>query len=173
MLFRSPYLKILRWFLQRDEKLEAVAFAFESRSSRLEGVGRAIIGKRVDAAWDALGTRRTSGVAEKITDGIFISVTNQRIIVADPKDFLREAEAVESYNLADVRNVRGRLDRMASIRPAIDVALTETDLYWMFPEAANIEDINKLADLIATGPQKLLSATGTSAQIEKPSSTDD
>lgn len=169
----EPYLKILRWFLQRDEELEAVAFAFESRSSRLEGVGRAIIGKRVDAAWDALGARRTSGVAEKFTDGIFISVTNQRVIVADPKDFLREAESVESYNLADVRNVRGRLDRTASIRPSIDVALIKADLHWKFPEAANIEDIDKLAELIAKGPQKVLSATETSAQLEKPSSTDD
>ena len=93
--------------------------------------------------------------------------------LADPKDFLREAESVESYNLADVRNVRGRLDRTASIRPSIDVALTKADLHWKFPEAANIEDIDKLAELIAKGPQKVLSATETSAQLEKPSSTDD
>src|SRR5699024_4264283 len=92
--------------------------------------------------------------------------------LADPKDFLREAESVESYNLADVRNVRGRLDRTASIRPSVDVALTKADLHWTFPEAANTADIDKLAELIAKGPQKLLPATETSAQIENPGSTD-
>src|SRR5699024_4186897 len=67
----------------------------------------------------------------------------------------------------------GRLDRTASIRPSIDVALTKADLHWKFPEAANIEDIDKLAELIAKGLQKVLSATETPAQLEKPSSTDD
>lgn len=163
----DQYLQILRWVLQRDEHVEAVAFAFSGNNSNLKGVVRGINSKRVDAVWEAIGSGRASGVFEKLTDGIFIAVTNQRLMIAPPKEFLRKADGIKSYALSDVRYVRGRLDRETSNRPAVDITLAKDNyLHWKFPEAAKHEDIDKLAELISRSYDNQLTGNAASYELE-------
>lgn len=57
-----------------------------------------------------------------------------------------------------MRNVRGRSHRGAGVRPTIDVATEERDLHWMFPDAAEHEDIDSLAAALSERTPHAVSA---------------
>ena len=123
-----------------------MAFPYEMGTHNFAGVVPAILARRVDATWDALAPGRASAIVEKFASSTFVAVTDRRIVTANPGNLLKRGELGPIYSLDDVRNVRnGRSHRGAGVRPTIDVATEERDLHWMFPDAAEHEDIDSLA----------------------------
>ncbi|MFC5994282.1 hypothetical protein ACFQE5_08660 [Pseudonocardia hispaniensis] len=154
----DPYLHILRWFLEDGETLRSVAFPYEMGTHNFAGVVPAILARRVDATWDALAPGRASAIVEKFASSTFVAVTDRRIVTANPGNFLKRGELGPIYSLDDVRNVRGRSHRGAGVRPTIDVATEERDLHWMFPDAAEHEDIESLAAALSERTPRAVSA---------------
>lgn len=154
----DPYLHILRWFLEDGETLRSVAFPYEMGTHNFAGVVPAILARRVDATWDALAPGRASAIVEKFASSTFVAVTDRRIVTANPGNLLKRGELGPIYSLDDVRNVRGRSHRGAGVRPTIDVATEERDLHWMFPDAAEHEDIDSLAAALSERTPHAVSA---------------
>lgn len=145
----GPYLKVLRWFLEDGEQLRGTAFPYAAGERDLAGVIPAILGKRVDATWDALGTPGKPGaVVELLASSTFVAVTDRRIITAVPKTLLRRGELGATYPLDEVRYVRPRTNYGGRVRPTIGVTTDRSDVHWMFPSKALHEHIDNLADVI-------------------------
>lgn len=147
----DPYLRIIRWFLEDGETLRCVAFPCEVGARNSAGVLPAILARRVDATWSALAPGRAGVIVEKFASSTFVAVTDRRIITANSERLLKRGELGPVYSLNEVRNVRGRTRREASVRPTIDVATEERDLHWMFPDSAVHEDIDSLAAVLSEG----------------------
>ena len=162
----DPYLRILRWFLEDGETLRSVAFPYEVGTHPFTGFGSAILGKRIDATWEALVPSKISAVVGQFASSTLVAVTDRRIITADPRDLLREGELGPVYSLSDVKFVRSRSNREAVVRPSIDVITEQQDIRWMFPEAAAHEDIDSLAAVLAEDGSHTIPAP---AAIERPS----
>lgn len=157
----EPYLRVLRWYLNRDEILHGIAFPYEAR-----GVAAAmppILAKSVDASWDALGTGKLSAVVEVFASSTFVAVTDQRVLTATPRSLLREGELRDVISLGEIRYVRPRQNQKDSVRPAINVATEQSDIRWMFPAAADSAHIDQLSTSLGV---KLKLGSGEPLQVE-------
>lgn len=165
----DPYLRVLRWFLEDGEQLRGVAFPFEAGTHSLTGMVPALLARRVDATWDALGTGRAAAVVEMVASSTFVAVTDRRIITAAPKMLLDRGELGMTYPLNEVRYVRPRANHSEQVRPTIGVTTERSDVQWMFPADANHARIDDLAAIIA---QDALGSTGARPAIERSAAED-
>lgn len=146
----EPYLRVLRWFLEDGETLRSVGFAYEVGAHNLAGVVPAVLAKRVDATWDALGTGTASAMLDKFTSSVFVAVTDRRIITASPRDLLQRGELGVIYSFDEVKFVRPRTNHSTSVRPTIGITTEVLDIQWMFPAGATHESIDELTAVISS-----------------------
>ena len=169
----APYLNVLRWYLDDGEELRSVAFPYELGSNDLTGVVPAILAKRVDASWGALAPGRAGAFMEKFAASTFVAVTDRRIVTADPKKLLNEGELGRIHSLDDIQFVRPRTAQDGEVRPTIDVATNRHDIQWVFPDTAEIEQVDTLAAIlseasarVASSPARIESAEESVPAIE-------
>ena len=169
----APYLNVLRWYLEDGEELRSVAFPYELGSNDLTGVVPAILAKRVDASWGALAPGRAGAFMEKFAASTFVAVTDRRIVNADPKKLLNEGELGRIHSLDDIQFVRPRTAQDGEVRPTIDVATNRHDIQWVFPDTAEIEQVDTLAAIlseasarVASSPARIESAEESVPAIE-------
>lgn len=162
----DPYLRILRWRMDRNESLQAIAFARQDRGEltrqfaaatpseeggKLKAQIRKALTVQVDNPWDTLPLGNTGqwlGIANPST---FIAVTDCRIITASPRKFLRLGESEAQFSLGEILGIRRRQNHSDNPRSTISIVTAEEEIYWLFPEAANDEQIDLLTNLIVEG----------------------
>lgn len=146
----DPYLQVLRWFMDDAEVLQGIAFPHEA-SGTLASLVPAVLAKRVDASWDGLAARKAAAIVDKIASSMFVAVTDQRVVTASPRALLREGELGAVFPLSEVRYVRPRRNQADSVRSTISIATDRKDLTWMFPAAANDEQIDQFVSVVEDG----------------------
>jgi hypothetical protein len=146
----DPYLHVLRWFIEADESLSAIAFAYEPGTHNFAGIIPAALGARVDATWAALQTNKRATVIDKIATPTLIAVTDRRIISASPRSLTHEGEIRESIPLNEVQFVRTRSMQANAVRPTVDVITADRDVRWMFPEGTDPAHIDLFTQVIDT-----------------------
>jgi hypothetical protein len=144
----EPYLHVLRWFLNDGEELRAIAFPYQPGSHNLAGALPPVLAARVDATWDALAPGRWAAVVDKAASSTFVAVTDRRIITAGPRALLQRGELGETFPLSDVQFVRTPQNQSASVRPTLDVITEHQNLRWIYPSAADVESVDKLAVML-------------------------
>ncbi len=165
----SPYTKILRWYLDEGEKLEALTFPIDRLSHRLLAAGADPFTKTVNtSAWSMLPQakdatdwslgrlRRRFG--QTIVTPEMVAVTDHRIITADPQEFIQKGFVTDRFTVDDIGPT--------FIDPDADNALPELHLTqggkkcreWCFPSVARSE-ARKIAELLVEDPAQLLPPT--------------
>lgn len=125
-----------------------MAFPYEVGERNVAGIVPGVLASRVDASWGALAPGFAGSIVEKVASSTFVAVTDRRIITADPRNLLSRGELSPIYSRGDVRHVRTRVNQRESDRITIDVTMEHQDLHWMFPRAADPEDIDSVATLL-------------------------
>ncbi|WP_298807074.1 hypothetical protein [uncultured Pseudokineococcus sp.] len=128
-LDHEPYLRVLRWLLDRDEVVRCLAFPF-----RLDDLakGAALLGRLDPEKWAAV-----------------VVVTDRRIITAKPGDLREHGKLASSVPLDLVRYVRAATAGETGGRARIDVITRDENVRWTFhPETAD-EQVGALAALLA------------------------
>ena len=160
----SPYTKILRWYLNEGEKLEALIFPVDRLSHRLLAMGADQFTYTVNtSAWSMLPQAKDSTdwslgwlgrkVGQKIVAPEMVAVTGRRIITADPQEFIQKGIVKEEFSINDV----------TPTFTDTDDALPELHLTqggkkcreWCFPSEARTE-ARKIAELLVEDPAQLL-----------------
>jgi len=144
----QPYLNILRWYMEADEKLLAVAFPFEADVLSSSKPMRSLLEQRIEASWAVFSPNRFKAFMQKLASSAFVAVTDRRVVVADSRTFLRQGELDNRFSLLDVRHVRSRDKQEGTVRPTVSVTTDRTDIHWMFPAAADEAQIDALGELL-------------------------
>jgi hypothetical protein len=87
-------------------------------------------------------------VVDKAASSTFVAVTDRRIITAGPRTLLIRGELGETFPLSDVQFVRTPQNQSSSIRPTLDVITEHQNLRWIYPSAADVESVDKLAVML-------------------------
>ncbi|GAA4965222.1 hypothetical protein GCM10025331_66800 [Actinoplanes utahensis] len=133
----EPYLRILRWFLADDERLEVLAFADPADSP---DVVSTIIG----------GARGMFGAAkEKAPARTMVAVTDRRILVTGTNPFLEEGDVQREIPVDQVRYVRVTTVADKTPRPAIDLITRDENLRWTFPADVDGDHVGAAAAVLA------------------------
>jgi hypothetical protein len=111
-------LRILRWHLERDERLEAIA------SARELGVG-SVLG--------AIPAARELG-----SNGVLIALTDKRVLVADLSEFRKQGLLRRTVPNADIRYVRFREDDGEG-QAEVDLITKDDNLSWRFADGSSSE----------------------------------
>lgn len=144
----EKYLRVLRWFIDDDESLSAIAFPYEPGQHNLVGVIPKMLGVRVDATWSALDTTKRAAGVDKLASPTLVAITDRRIIDASPRALITQGEIRNSVPLEEVKFVRPQDKQSNAVRPTIDVITAHHDVRWMFPEDADTDEIDSLAEVI-------------------------
>lgn len=167
----DPYLSALRWFLEDDETLHAVAFPYEVGILNPAGAVPALLARRVNATWDALTLGNKGAIIEKVASSTFVAVTSRRIITANPRSLLQRGELGKIHALDEVRYVRPPSQQDSGALATLDVMTDSRHIKWIFPEAAAPEEIDSLAALLAEGTPGVIEPPADNPQLPNRSST--
>lgn len=167
----EKYLRVLRWFVEDDEPLKAIAFPYEPGRHHLDDVVPVALGVRVDASWSALDSRKRAAVVDKLASPTLIAVTDRRVICASARTLVIDGQIQNSIPFGDIRFVRPRAVHGDAVRPTIDVITSQQNVRWMFPEEADTDDIDSLSRLIDRGakdaqPRQSLPEADTTLGLE-------
>ena len=165
----SPYTKILRWYLDESEKLEALTFPIDRLSHRRLATSADQLTKTViNSAWSMLPQAKDSTdwslgwlgrrVGQTIVTPEMVAVTDRRIITADPQEFIQKGFVTDRFTIDDIGPT--------FIDPDADNALPELHLTqggkkcreWCFPSGTRSE-ARKIAELLVEDPAQLLPPT--------------
>ncbi|MFT9396885.1 MAG: hypothetical protein ABF545_02315 [Bifidobacterium psychraerophilum] len=144
----APYMNVLRWFLADDEQILAIAFPYAGKVSDSAGAIANIQARRIDATWETLTPSKIGDIVAAVISSTFVAVTSRRIVTAEPKALLRRGEIGETYPLEQVKFIRPRDANASTMRPAVHISTEQSDIDWLFPAAADVEEIDALTDLI-------------------------
>lgn len=147
------YVRILRWLLNDDEHLLAIAFPHQMDSNNPLTMVSTAFDLKMDASWNLLRLEKKIGTVSKAVSASFIAVTDARIITANPHDFRNHGTTKGEVPRSEVRHVRFTPADNDNSRTKIDVTPEKIDLHWTFPAAANNDDINALAEILETTPE--------------------
>lgn len=163
----SPYTQILRWYLDEDEKLEALIFPVDRLSHRLLAMGADQFTNTVNtSAWSMLpqakdSTDRSLGwlgrrVGQKIVAPEMVAVTGRRIITADPQEFIQKGIVKEEFSINDVTPTFTDTD---DALPELHLTQGEKKCReWCFPSKARVE-ARSVAEMLVDDPMQLLPPT--------------
>ena len=164
----SPYTKILRWYLDEDEKLEALIFPVDRLSHRLLAMGAAdqFTNTVNTSAWSMLPQAKDSTdwslgwlgrrVGQKIVAPEMVAVTGRRIITADPQEFIQKGIVTEEFSINDVTPTFTDTD---DALPELHLTRGEKKCReWCFPSAARVE-ARSVAEMLVDDPLQLLPPT--------------
>ena len=159
----SPYTKILRWYLNEGEKLEALIFPVDRLSHRLLAMGADQFTYTVNtSAWSMLPQAKDSTdwslgwlgrkVGQKIVAPEMVAVTGRRIITADPQEFIQKGIVKEEFPINDVTPTFTDTD---DALPELHLTQGEKKCReWCFPSAARVE-ARSIAEMLVDDPSQL------------------
>mgnify|MGYP000995512916 FL=1 len=159
----SPYTKILRWYLNEGEKLEALIFPVDRLSHRLLAMGADQFTYTVNtSAWSMLPQAKDSTdwslgwlgrkVGHKIVAPEMVAVTGRRIITADPQEFIQKGIVKEEFPINDVTPTFTDTD---DALPELHLTQGEKKCReWCFPSAARVE-ARSIAEMLVDDPSQL------------------
>lgn len=155
------YLSMLRWHLGVDEELRGVAIVEEapaddrvqgSLSSQKDGAQKPLgrVQDRVRWAKEKVVSVKDGIVDRSASRGLLVAVTDQRILTAEPKEFLTSEAKMQSIEISEKTRVRrtrhGDTDQE---RKRIRLTLENGEaVIWQFPEKAERETVDKFAVLM-------------------------
>ena len=146
-------MRILRWLLNDDEHLLAIAFPHQMDSNNPLTMVSTAFDLKMDASWNLLRLEKKIGTVSKAVSASFIAVTDARIITANPHDFRNHGTTKGEVPSSEVRHIRFTPADNDNSRTKIDVTTEKFDLHWTFPAAANNDDISALAKILETTPE--------------------
>lgn len=146
----GTYVRILRWLLNDDEHLLAIAFPHQMDSNNPLTMVSTAFDLKMDASWNLLRLEKKIGTVSKAVSASFIAVTDARIITANPHDFRNHGTTKGEVPRSEVRHIRFTPADNNNSRTKIDVTTEKFDLHWTFPAAANNDDISTLAKILET-----------------------
>lgn len=155
------YLRLLRWHLGVDEELRGVAIVEKipaddrvqgSPSSQKDGAQKPLgrVQDRVRWAKEKVVSVK-DGIADRSAlGGLLVAVTDQRILTAEPKEFLKPGAEMESIEISEKTRVRRtRHDDTDQERKRIRLTLENGEaVIWQFPEKAEQKTVNQFAVLM-------------------------
>lgn len=155
------YLEMLRWHLGVDEELRGVAIVEEvpaddrvqgSLSSQKDGAQKPLgrVQDRVRWAKEKVVSVK-DGIADRFASpGLLVAVTDQRILTAEPKEFLTSGAKKESIEISEKTGVRRFPHGDAGQeRERIRLTLENGEvMVWQFPEKAEQKTVNQFAVLM-------------------------
>ena len=147
------YVRILRWLLNDNEHLLAIAFPHQMDSNNPLTMVSTAFDLKMDAAWNLLRLEKKIGTVSKAVSASFIAVTDTRIITANPHDFRNHGTIKGEVPRSEVRHIRFTPADNDNSRTKIDVTTEKIDFHWIFPVAANNDDINTLAQILEATPE--------------------
>ncbi|MFZ1382639.1 MAG: hypothetical protein WAS54_07640 [Scrofimicrobium sp.] len=143
-----PYLNVLRWYMDQEEPVQALAFAYAPKKRDVAGVVPALLAKRVDATWDSLDDTFGDSARKVAAPSTLVAVTDSRILVADAENLVRQGQLKASVPLETIRLVRTPAINRDSVRPTLEIITDTTDVQLMFPKMANTESVAQLVRAI-------------------------
>ena len=144
------YMRILRWLLNDDERLLAIAFPHQMDSNNPLTMVSTAFDVKTDASWNLLRLEKKIGTVSKAVSASFIAATDARIITANPHDFRNHGTIKGEVPRSEVRHIRFTPADNDNSRTKIDVTTEKIDLHWTFPASANNDDISALAKILET-----------------------
>ncbi|MTE21674.1 hypothetical protein F0L17_21670 [Streptomyces sp. TRM43335] len=133
----DPYLRILRWFLERGEILRVLGFPEQLDA---HGPVSAILG----------GAReKLAAVVDKAATRTLVAVTDRRIITARTNAFLEQGEIRQDIPIDRVRYVRAATAQDGSTRSAIDLITRDENVRWLFRADIDNTQVDALAAVLA------------------------
>ena len=138
----TPYLRILRWFLEDGETLRCVGFPYQ--------LGRG------DVAL-AVGQKVLDGsVGQKVLDGLdpeklamLVAVTDRRIIMAKAKSLRQEGAIGQNIPIDLVRYVRAVTTEDGRVSSAIDLITRDENIRWHFRAETDRTEVDAFAAVLA------------------------
>ena len=167
----SPYTKILRWYLDEGEELEALTFPIDKLSHRLLATRADQFANTVNnLAWlvlprakDSTDWSRRDWLVRRVGQTMLVApemvaVTGRRIITADPQEFIQKGIIKEEFSINDVTPTFTEADAEDAL-PELHITQGEKKCReWRFPSAARSE-ARKIAELLVEDPAQLLPPT--------------
>ena len=147
------YVRILRWLLNDNEHLLAIAFPHQMDSNNPLTMVSTAFDLKMDASWNLLRLEKKIGTVSKAVSASFIAVTDARIITANPHDFRNHGTIKGEVPRSEIRHIRFTSADNDNSRTKIDVTTEKIDFHWIFPVAANNDDINTLAQILEATPE--------------------
>lgn len=144
------YVRILRWLLNDNEHLLGIAFPHQMDSNNPLTMVSTAFDLKMDKSWNLL---RLGNAFSKAASTSFIAVTDARIITANPYDFRNRGITRGEVPLSEVRHIRFTPADNDNSHTKIDVTTEKIDFHWIFPVAANNDDINTLAQILEATPE--------------------
>lgn len=132
----EPLLKVLRWFLEDDEVVQAMGL-----SEREAGDG--LFPATLDKARVRLNAAR-----DRATPRTLIVVTDRRVLTAESDAFLEEGAINTTIPIGHIRYVRRRAVPLRDGASLVDLITRDADLHLRFPTAAPTQ-VNALVSLLA------------------------
>ena len=164
----SPYTKILRWYLDEGEELEALTFPIDKLSHRLLATRADQFANTVNnLAWlvlprakDSTDWSRRDWLVRRVGQTMLVApemvaVTGRRIITADPQEFIQKGIIKEEFSINDVTPTFTEADAEDAL-PELHITQGEKKCReWCFPSEARTE-ARKIAELLVEDPAQLL-----------------
>jgi hypothetical protein len=132
----EPLLKVLRWFLDDDEVVQAMGL-----SDREAGDG--LLPATLDKARERLNAAR-----DRATRRTLIVVTDRRVLTAESDAFLEEGAINTDIPLGQIRYVRCKVAHLREGPSLVDLITRDADLHLRFPAAASTQ-VKALVSLLA------------------------
>ena len=165
----SPYTKILRWYLDEGEELEALTFPIDKLSHRLLATRADQFANTVNnLAWlvlprakDSTDWSRRDWLVRRVGQTMLVApemvaVTGRRIITADPQEFIQKGIVKEEFSINDVTPTFTDTD---DALPELHLMRGEKKCReWCFPSAARVE-ARSVAEMLVDDPMQLLPPT--------------
>lgn len=165
----SPYTKILRWYLDEGEELEALTFPIDKLSHRLLATRADQFANTVNnLAWlvlprakDSTDWSRRDWLVRRVGQTMLVApemvaVTGRRIITADPQEFIQKGIVKEEFSINDVTPTFTDTD---DALPELHLMRGEKKCReWCFPSAARVE-ARTIAEMLVDDPAQLLPPT--------------
>ena len=134
------YVRTLRWLLNDDEHLLAIAFPYQMDLNNPLTMVSAAFDLRMDTSWNSLRLEKKIGTVSKTASASFIAVADARIITTNPHDFRNHDTTKGEIPRSEVRHIQFTPTDNDNSRTKIDVTPEKIDLHWTFPAAANNDD---------------------------------
>lgn len=162
----SPYTKILRWYLDEGEELEALTFPIDKLSHRLLATRADQFANTVNnLAWlvlprakDSTDWSRRDWLVRRVGQTMLVApemvaVTGRRIITADPQEFIQKGIVKEEFSINDVTPTFTDTD---DALPELHLMRGEKKCReWCFPSKARSK-ARSVAEMLVDDPMQLL-----------------
>ncbi|KGN37613.1 hypothetical protein N803_14470 [Knoellia subterranea KCTC 19937] len=132
----APFLRVLRWFLDDDEVIQAMGMSEREPAGRVvaEAIGKAR--ERLAAARDRMVSRT------------LVVLTDRRLLTADSDAFLEEGAISHDFPMEHIRYVRRTTAGTSDEPSLVDLTTRDADVHLRFTTAASVQ-INALVSLLA------------------------